>query len=63
MSKSGQLYHSELEDCYSIIHELRQALKECDVIFSEIRLDWTDPRADCKKGREIISKAFEKLTT
>lgn len=26
MSKSGQMYHSELEECYLLIHELEKAL-------------------------------------
>jgi len=37
---------------------LKDALKECDRLFSEIRNDWTDPRSECREGWDIIKKAL-----
>jgi hypothetical protein len=44
MSKSGQLYHSELEDCYALIHELTAALTAFTqwVHDNQKEIDWCD---------------------
>ena len=37
-------------------------LKKCDDLFYEIRCDWSDPRSECREGRENIEKALASLS-
>lgn len=37
---------------------LREALKKCYELFSDIRGDWTDPRAECREGWKVIDNAL-----
>ncbi len=46
----------------ALTEELLAALHKCGALFSEIRGDWTDPRAECREGWEIIAAATAKAT-
>jgi len=37
---------------------LREALERCDALFAAIRDDWTDPRSECREGRDVCSAAL-----
>jgi len=53
LSRAGQ--DAEAENA-----RLREALDQCDDLFSAIRGDFTDPRSECRKGAEIIERALAK---
>jgi len=40
--------------------DLLEALGRCRELFSDIRGDWSDPRADCREGWAIIDAAIAK---
>ncbi|HDZ21959.1 hypothetical protein LCGC14_0568720 [marine sediment metagenome] len=37
---------------------LLAALNRCSELFGAIRLDWQDPRSDCREGQEVITAAL-----
>lgn len=41
------------------VESLREALTKCRELFSEIRMDWSDPRAECREGWAIIDAALQ----
>ena len=40
---------------------LAEALDECKELFSAIRGDWSDPRAECRAGWAVIDTALARL--
>ena len=38
--------------------KLSDALNKCYDLFAEIRGDWSDPRAECREGFEVITQAL-----
>ena len=42
--------------------DLLGALQRCRALFSEIRNDWTDPRADCREGLATCDAAISRAT-
>lgn len=38
-----------------------EALEACAELFMEIRMDWTDPRSECREGMEICESALSAL--
>lgn len=35
------------------------ALAGCDELFDDIRNDWTDPRHECRTGRDLVAVALK----
>jgi len=44
-----------------MMREVVGTFKKCDDLFYEIRNDWSDPRSECREGRDKIGKALESL--
>ena len=53
---------SERDALIAAAPDLLEALTKCRGLFSEIRNDWTDPRAECREGWAIIDAAIAKAT-
>ena len=45
------------------IRILKVALVACGELFAAIRNDWTDPRAECREGRQLIELALSIVET
>ena len=41
------------------IEALEHGLRKCNVLFSEIRMDWTDPRHECREGWAIVAELLD----
>jgi hypothetical protein len=40
---------------------MREALKRCRELFYEIRMDWSDPRSECREGVALIDEALSSI--
>jgi hypothetical protein len=43
------------------LEKMREALTQCRGLFTEIRNDWSDPRAECREGWAVIDEALSLL--
>ena len=49
---------SDLRLMQGVIAELVGALEKCYDLFSDIQNNWSDPRSECRAGRDVIVKAI-----
>ena len=50
-----------VEHLQSQLASMREALTKCRELFSEIRMDWSDPRAECREGWSVIDAALKTM--
>ena len=60
MSKSGQLYHGELEDCYSLINEFIEEATFARDVLENIIEGRGCTRTECRDASAALLKVLEK---
>jgi hypothetical protein len=55
--------HSLYPEAAALLERAAGVLSKCSELFYEIRMDWSDPREECREGMAIARALLTDITT